>query len=29
MSLVMAHRQGLVTIPTLADRSLSVPERLD
>ncbi len=28
MSLVMAHRQGVVTIPTLADRSLSVPLRL-
>lgn len=28
MSVVMAHRQGVVTIPTLADRSLSVPQRL-
>lgn len=29
MSLVMAHRQGVVSIPTLADRSLTVAERLD
>lgn len=29
MSLVMAHRQGVVTIPTLADRQLSVAERLE
>lgn len=29
MSLVMAHRQGVVTIPTLADRALSVQQRLD
>ena len=28
MSLVMAHRQGVVSIPTLADRRLSVAERL-
>ena len=28
MSIVMAHRQGVTTIPTLADRSLSVAERL-
>ncbi|MCP6717597.1 hypothetical protein NL524_30400, partial [Klebsiella pneumoniae] len=28
MSLVMAHRQGVVTIPTLGDRSLTVPQRL-
>lgn len=28
MSLLMAHRQGVVTIPTLADRQLSVAERL-
>ncbi|MBV7293209.1 hypothetical protein [Corynebacterium sp. TAE3-ERU16] len=29
MSIVMAHRQGVVSIPTLADRSLSITERLD
>lgn len=29
MSIVMAHRQGVVSIPTLADRSLSVQQRLD
>jgi hypothetical protein len=29
MSIVMAHRQGVVTIPTLADRDLSLLERLD
>lgn len=29
MSLVMAHRQGIIAIPTLGDRSLSVEERLD
>lgn len=29
MSLVMAHRQGVVKIPTLADRSLTVEQRLD
>lgn len=29
MSIVMAHRHGVVTIPTLADRSLSVAERLE
>lgn len=29
MSLVMAHRQGVVSIPTLADRSLTLAERLD
>lgn len=29
MSIVMAHRQGVTTIPTLADRSLSIAERLD
>lgn len=29
MSIVMAHRQGVVSIPTLADRDLTVPERLD
>lgn len=29
MSLVMAHRQGVVTIPTLADRQLSIVERLE
>lgn len=29
MSIVMAHRQGVVSIPTLADRSLSVPARLE
>lgn len=29
MSLVMAHRQGVVSIPTLADRCLTVAERLD
>ncbi|HMS48842.1 hypothetical protein [Candidatus Neomicrothrix sp.] len=28
-SIVMAHRQGVITIPTLADRSLSVAERLN
>ncbi|MCX2163939.1 hypothetical protein [Corynebacterium auriscanis] len=28
MSIVMAHRQGVITIPTLADRSLSITERL-
>lgn len=28
MSLVMAHRQGVVTIPTLADRSMPVADRL-
>ncbi|GEB21966.1 hypothetical protein [Brevibacterium aurantiacum] len=28
MSIVMAHRQGVVVIPTLADRSLSIAERL-
>ncbi|WP_182142113.1 hypothetical protein [Schaalia sp. JY-X169] len=29
MSLVMAHRQGVITIPTLADRSFTVQHRLD
>lgn len=29
MSLVMAHRQGVVSIPTLPDRSLTIAERLD
>lgn len=29
MSIVMAHRQGVVTIPTLADRDLSLFNRLD
>lgn len=29
MSLVMAHRHGVVQIPTLADRSLTVAERLE
>lgn len=29
MSIVMAHRQGVVSIPTLADRSVSVQQRLD
>ena len=29
MSVVMAHRQGVASIPTLADRSLSIVERLD
>ncbi|WP_052459825.1 hypothetical protein [Tessaracoccus massiliensis] len=29
MSIVMAHRQGVVEIPTLADRTLSVQQRLD
>lgn len=29
MSLVMAHRQGVVVIPTLADRTLTVDQRLD
>lgn len=29
MSLVMAHRQGVVQIPTLSDRALSVRQRLD
>lgn len=29
MSIVMAHRQGVATIPTLGDRSLSIAERLD
>lgn len=29
MSIVMAHRQGVVQIPTLADRALSVQQRLD
>ena len=29
MSIVMAHRQGVVTIPTLASRELSVAERLE
>lgn len=28
MSIVMAHRQGVVVIPTLADKSLTVQERL-
>ncbi len=28
MSIVMAHRQGIATIPTLADRSLSIADRL-
>lgn len=29
MSIVMAHRQGVASIPSLADRSLSITERLD
>lgn len=29
MSIVMAHRQGVITIPTLADRALTVQQRLD
>lgn len=29
MSIVMAHRQGVVAIPTLADRSMTVAEKLD
>ncbi|MGP5287193.1 hypothetical protein [Glutamicibacter arilaitensis] len=29
MSIVMAHRQGVATIPTLADRSMTIADRLD
>lgn len=29
MSLVMAHRQGAVSIPSLADRSTTVPDKLE